>query len=116
MVKSWLDGNIVWLEIDGPFIADEVIAETNKWLAHPESYIGYITDIRKMTERTAAESKKAEDQAKKNKSGKPRAVLGKDLATAALMNIYVRFTGAEGIHYFNNVDDAKAWLRGQPQK
>jgi hypothetical protein len=111
MVKSWLDGDIVWVEINGEFIADEIVAETTKWLVKPEAYIGYMTDIRQMTKQTVYEQKKAEDQAKKNKSGKPRAVLGKDSATAALVNIYIRFTRAEGIRYFTQVDEAKAWLK-----
>lgn len=112
MIKSWLDGNMVWVEIDGEFLADELIAETSQWLAtRKNDYVGYLVDIRKMTRQTAIEQKKAEAAAKANKSGKPRAIIGKDSATATLVNIYTRFTGAQGVHYFTNVESAKAWLK-----
>ena len=112
MIKSWLDGNMVWIEIEGEFIADELVAETGKWLeTHRNEYIGYLVDIRKMTHQSAVEQKKAEEAAKKTNSGKPRAVIGKDPATAALVNIYTRFTGAQGMRYFTDVEKAKDWLR-----
>jgi hypothetical protein len=112
MIKSWLDGNMVWIEINGEFLADELIGETNKWLAtRKNDYVGYLVDIRKMTRQTASEQKKAEAAAKKNQSGKPRAIIGKDAATAALVNIYTRFTGAVGVHYFTDVESAKTWLK-----
>lgn len=111
MIKSRLDGEIVWLEIEGEFLADEIIAETSKWFQeNPRDYVGYIVDIRKMTKQTAIEQKKAEEAAKKNKSGKVRAVLGKDAAMAALVNIYTRFTGAEGVRYFTNEQEARDWV------
>lgn len=112
MIKSWLDGNMVWIEIEGEFIAEELINETDRWLkTHKNDYIGYLVDIRKMTHQSAVEQKKAEAAAKKNQSGKPRAIIGKDAATAALVNIYTRFTGAQGMHYFTDVGSAKAWLK-----
>jgi hypothetical protein len=112
MVKSWLDGNVVWIEIVGEFLADELIGETNQWLAtRKNDYVGYLVDIRKMTRQTAIEQKKAEAMAKKNQSHKPRAIIGKDIATATLVNIYTRFTGAQGVHYFTDVESAKAWLK-----
>jgi hypothetical protein len=112
MIKSWLDGNIVWIEIDGEFLADELIGETNKWLeTRKNDYLGYLVDIRKMTRQTAIEQKKAEAAAKKNQSGKPRAIIGNDAATAALVNIYTRFTGAQGMRYFTDVESAKTWLK-----
>jgi hypothetical protein len=111
MIKSHKDGEIVWIEISGEFIADELIAETGKWLkSHANEYVGYLVDVRQMTKQTAIEQKKAEEQTKKNKSGKYRAVLGKDAAMAALVNIYMRFTGAKGLHYFTNEAEARAWL------
>lgn len=111
MIKSWINNNIVWLEVEGEFLADELINETNRWLhTRSNDYIGYLVDIRKMTKQTVAEQKKAEAQAKKNNSGKPRAVLGKDIGMAMLVNIYIRFTGAEGIRYFTNTDEAIKWL------
>ncbi len=114
MVKSWIDGKIVYLEMEGEFLADELNDETSKWLeTHRDQYIGYLVDISKMTKQTALEQKKAEGYAKKNKSGKLRAVIGKDAATAMLINIYMRFTGAEGIRYFNNKQEAKDWLISQ---
>jgi hypothetical protein len=112
MIKSWLDGNVVWIEIDGEFLADELVRESDKWLStHKNDYIGYLVDIRKMTRQTAIEQKKAEAAAKKNNSGKPRAIIGKDAATATLVNIYTRFTGAQGVHYFTDVESAKSWLK-----
>ena len=112
MVKSWLEGNMVWVEIEGEFLADELIGETNKWLeTHKDDYIGYLVDIRKMTRQTTLEQKKAEEAATKNQSGKPRAVIGKDAATATLVNIYTRFTGAKGMHYFTDVEKAREWLK-----
>jgi hypothetical protein len=112
MIKSWLDGNMVWIEINGEFLADELIDETNKWLpTRKNEFVGYLVDIRKMTRQTAIEQKKAEAAAKKNQSHKPRAIIGKDAATAALVNIYTRFTGAQGVHYFTDVESAKTWLK-----
>jgi hypothetical protein len=112
MIKSWLDANMVWIEIEGEFLADELIGETNRWLTtRKDDYCGYLVDIRKMTRQTAFEQKKAEEAAKKNKSGKPRAIIGKDAATATLVNIYTRFTGAQGLHYFTDVEKAKTWLK-----
>ena len=112
MIKSRLDEDIVWIEIDGEFLADEMISESKKWYAsQQDKYIGYIVDIRKMTKQSAVEQKKVEEEAKSHKSVKPRAVLGKDIATAAIVNIYQRFTGAQGVHFFTDADNAKKWLR-----
>ena len=50
-MKSWLDGNIVWIEMGGEFLANELISESKKWYeTRPNDYIGYIVDVRKMTE------------------------------------------------------------------
>ena len=112
MIKSWLDGDIVWIEMEGEFLADELIGETKKWyLDKTAAYIGYIVDIRKLTKQSAVEQKKAEEEAKNRGSKKPRAIIGKDAATAAIVNIYTRFTGAEGVHYFTDVENATTWLR-----
>ncbi|NPV86708.1 MAG: hypothetical protein HPY45_11955 [Anaerolineae bacterium] len=41
MIKSWLDGEIVWLEFEGESLAGELIVETSKWLReNPRSYMG----------------------------------------------------------------------------
>lgn len=112
MIKSWLDEDIVWIEIEGEFLADEMISESKKWYtSQQDKYIGYIVDIRKMTKQSAVEQKKVEDEAKTHKSVKPRAVIGKDIATAAIVNIYQRFTGAQGVHFFTDAEAAKKWLR-----
>jgi hypothetical protein len=112
LVNSRLDGDIVWIEIEGEFLADEMISESKKWYAsQQDKYIGYIVDIRKMTKQSAVEQKKVEEEAKSHKSVKPRAIIGKDVATAAIVNIYQRFTGAQGVHFFTDEDSAKAWLR-----
>jgi len=111
MMKSWMDGDIVWIEVEGDFLGDDMIAETSKWIeTQKDSYVGYLVDIRKMTKQNAIEQKKAEDYAKSKGTRKPRAVLGKDAATAALVNIYQRFTGAQGLHFFTDADSAKKWL------
>jgi hypothetical protein len=112
MIKSRLDGDIVWIEIEGEFLADEMILESKKWYeTQQDKYIGYIVDIRKMTKQSAVEQKKVEEEAKTHKSIKPRAVLGKDVATAAIVNIYQRFTGAQGVHFFTDEASAKTWLK-----
>jgi len=111
MIKSWKDGEIVWLEVEGEFLADELAGESKKWYeTKKDEYVGYLVDVRKMTKQTALEQKKAEEKAKTEGTGKPRAVLGKDIAMATLVNIYARFTGAEGIKYFTDAENAKSWL------
>ncbi len=111
-MKSWLDGDIVWIEIEGEFLAEPLIAESKKWYeTRKDDYIGYIVDVRKMTKQNAIEQKKTEAEAKKSGTGKPRAILGKDVATAALVNIYTRFTGADGLRYFTDLDGAVSWLK-----
>ena len=113
MIKSWKDGEIVYFQMEGEFLADELITESDKWLKEQDSeFLGYLVDIRNMTKQSALEQKKAEAAAKKNQSGKVRAVLGKDTATAAIVNIYTRFTGAEGVRYFTNEQEAKDWILG----
>jgi hypothetical protein len=114
MIKSWKNGEIVYIKIIGEFIADELISETTKWLTtQPDQYVGYVVDLCEMTKQTAVEQKKAEAAAKKNNSGKPRALLGKDAGMAALVNIYQRFTGAQGVRYFTNEQEAKNWIMSQ---
>ncbi|MAT43862.1 MAG: hypothetical protein CL609_16125 [Anaerolineaceae bacterium] len=111
MINSWKDGKIVFIKIEGEFIADELIGETTKWLSsHAVEYVGYVIDICGMTKQSAIEQKKAEEAAKKSNSGKPRALVGKDAATAALVNIYKRFTGAKDMRYFTNMQEAKDWV------
>jgi hypothetical protein len=39
--------------------------------------------------------------------------LGNDIAMATVVNIYTRFTGAEGIKYFTDEQSAAAWLRSK---
>ncbi|MBI9052153.1 MAG: hypothetical protein JEZ00_22245 [Anaerolineaceae bacterium] len=114
MIKSRLEGQVVVLEIEGEFLADELQSETSKWLEScKDEYVGYVVDINKMTKYLAIEQKKAEEYTKKTNSGKPRAVVGKNAATATLINIYMRFTKAEGIKHFSNHEDAKTWLLSQ---
>ncbi len=117
MLTSWLDGEIVWLKMDGVFIADELIAETGKWLRErPDDFVGYILDIRAMTERNVLEQEKAEQAARKNQSGKVRAVLGKGAALGILVNLHIRVTRAQGVRYFTNEEDAKAWVMSFKKK
>ena len=111
MVSSWKNKEIVYIKINGEFLANELVGETNKWLAtHRNEYVGYIVDITEMTKQSAVEQKKAEAAAKANNSGKPRALLGKDAAMAALVNIYKRFTGATDMRYFTNEKEAIDWV------
>jgi hypothetical protein len=114
MITSRLEGNIVYIDIDGAFSADGLYTQSKRWLdSHRDEYVGYLVDISKMTEHSAVEQKKAEELTRQLNSGKPRAVVGKDTATSALINIYMRFTNAKGIKYFSNFDDAKTWLLAQ---
>ena len=113
-MRSWLSDNIVWIEINGEFLADELVRESKQWFeTRKEDYIGYIVDIRKMTRQSTLEQAKAEVEAKRQGTGKPRAVLGKDKATGAIINTYNSFTGAERLRYFTDVKSAKAWLNSQ---
>jgi hypothetical protein len=75
--------------------------------------VGYVVDLNKMTKHPALEQRKAEAYAKKLNSKKPRAIVGKDDAIARLINIYMRFTKAEGVKYFTNHLDAKEWVLHQ---
>jgi hypothetical protein len=114
MITSYLEDRIVFLEIEGVFSADELYSETSKWFdTRKDDYAGYLVDVNKMTKHPALEQRKAEAYAKKVNSNKPRAIVGKDEAIARLINIYMRFTKAEGVKYFSNHEDAKTWLLSQ---
>ena len=114
IMKSWLSDNIVWIEIEGEFLADELVKESKQWFeTRSDDYIGYIVDIRKMTKQSTIEQKKAEEEAKRQGTGKPRAVLGKDGTTAAIINMYTSFTGATRVRYFTDAKSARAWLHSQ---
>ena len=114
MISSHLVDNIVFIEVEGVFSADELYAETSKWFeTRSNEYIGYLVDVNKMTKHPAMEQRKAEAYAKKINSNKPRAIVGKDEAMARLINIYMRFTKAEGVKYFANHNDAKKWILSQ---
>ena len=112
MVTSRIEGPIVYFNIEGVFSADELYAETIKWLESGQEYVGYLVDISKMTKHPAMEQRKGEAYAKKLNTNKVRAIVAKDEATARLINIYMRFTKAdqESVKYFSNEEDAKAWL------
>jgi len=62
--------------------------------------------VESVTKQTAIEKKPEEEAKKKEGTGKPRAVLGNDLAMGTIVNIYARFTGAQGIKYFTDVRSA----------
>jgi hypothetical protein len=88
MVTSWKEGEIVCIKMEGEFIADELVAETDKWIkTQKDNYVGYLVDIRELKKQSAIEQKKAEEAAKRYNSGKPRALLGKDAAMKTLVNI-----------------------------
>ena len=111
MIRSWKDGEFVYIKMEGEFIADELVSETQQWIEnHKDEYVGYIVDIRDLTKQSALEQKKAEAKAKEIGTKKPRALLGKDPAMGALVNIYKRFTGAQDMRYFTNEDEAKKWV------
>ena len=114
MITSRLEGNIVYIDIDGAFSAEGLYTESKRWLdTHKDDYVGYLVDISKMTEHSPVEQKKAEELTRQLNTGKPRAVVGKDAATSVIINIYMRFTNAQGIKYFSNDADAKKWLLSQ---
>lgn len=111
MIKSWQDGEIVCIKITGEFLAAEIGSETRKWYqSKADQYVGYLVDITDMTKQSAVEQKKAEEESRKANTGKPRALLGKDKATAALVNIYKRFTGAKEMRYFTDETEAREWI------
>ena len=114
MVTSRLVDNIVFIDVEGVFSADELYTETAKWFdTRKDEYVGYVVDLNKMTKHPAMEQRKAEAYAKKVNSNKPRAIVGKDEAMARLINIYMRFTKAERVKYFANHEDAKTWILSQ---
>jgi hypothetical protein len=114
MITSRLEENVVYIDIDGAFSAEDLYTESKRWLdSHKDDYVGYLVDISKMTDHSAVEQKKAEELTRQLDTGKPRAVVGKDTATSALINIYTRFTKAKGIKYFSNFKEAKNWLLDQ---
>ena len=115
-MKSWLSDRIVWIEIDGEFLADELVRESKQWFeTRKDDYVGYMVDIRKMTKQSTIEQKKAEFEAKRQGTGKPRAVLGKDGIAGAIINRYTIFTGASRVRYFTDVESAKTWLHSQTE-
>jgi hypothetical protein len=110
MVTSYLEDKIVVIDMEGEFLASELLSETDKWAKNEDEYIGYMVDISKVTKHAAMEQRKAEAGARKVESLKPRAVVGKDNASAKLISIYIRFTKAEGMRYFAKRKEAKDWL------
>ncbi|NQT26554.1 hypothetical protein HQ585_14465 [candidate division KSB1 bacterium] len=111
MVTSRLEDGIVWFIIEGDLTADEMIPETDKWLSRLDEYCGYITDIRKMEKASSYDKQRMEDQRKKNKTGKPSALLLKDDAMSVIAKIYINFTKAKDTRYFTDPEKAKEWLK-----
>jgi uncharacterized membrane protein len=110
MVTGKLENEILWIVLKGNLVADEVIAETNKWVPQNEQYIGMVTDIREMGDSPAIEQKKLEAQRKQNNLNKPNAILGQDNAMSAIVAIYIRFTRASNTRYFTDAEEAKKWI------
>jgi hypothetical protein len=111
MVTSELKDNIVWLYFEGALNAEEAMAEISQWLPIKDTFDGFISDIRKMTDQPAADQKKLEEWRKANGSEKPNAILAKDNIMAVLARVYIRFTRAESTRYFTDAETAKAWIR-----
>lgn len=111
MITSQLRDGVVWLTVDGELLAKDMIAETNQWLLRKGEFAGFISDVRKMTACKSAEKLKLEEERKRNKSGKPNAILIKDDAMSAVVKIYMRLTGAEQTRYFTSEREAVAWLK-----
>lgn len=111
MITSKLEDGIVWYTIDGELKADEMIPETQKWLNRQDEYIGYISDVRKMTKASSYDKQRMEEERRKNKTGKPNAILLKDDAMAVIAKIYIKFTNAKDTRYFTDPEIAKAWLK-----
>jgi len=111
MVTSRLEDRVVWMVVEGPLLADEFIAETDKWLSRLDEYEGYITDVRKMTTSTALDKKRIEDRRKQNQTGKASAILVRDDFMGTLAKIYINFTKASDTQIFTDPEKAKAWVQ-----
>lgn len=115
MVTSKLEDGIVWFVVEGDLVAQEVLDDAKKWQPQINTFSGYVTDVRKMKNASAFEQKKLETGRKANNTGKPNAILIKDNAMAAIVKIYMRFTKAENMSYFTDVDEAVAWVKSYRQ-
>ena len=65
---------------------------------------------------SAEEQKKLEEWRKRNRTGKPHALLGQTNALGVLAQIYVRLTKAEDTRYFMDPERAIAWVKGFDQR
>jgi hypothetical protein len=102
MVTSELKDGIVWLTIEEKMVL--------------EDFSGFITDLRPMTIiPSMVEQKEMEEWRKKNKSGKPHAILGQTNALGALIQIFIRLTRAKDTRYFMNPEAAIAWVKSFDQ-
>ncbi len=109
MVTSELKDGIVWLTVEGELTANAVKREASKWLSQKDAFSGFIADLCEMTSiPSTLEQKELEEWRKRNKSGKPHALLGRTNALGVLIKIYVRFTKAEDTRYFMNPEAAIA--------
>ena len=112
MFTSQLKDRVVWLTVTGEFLADDLMGQVSKWLPRLNEFDGFITDMRQTEgSPSPAEQKKAEEWRKKNNTGKPNAILGKDNGMSMLVKIYVRFTGAKNARYFTDETEAINWIR-----
>ena len=111
MINSRMENEIVYLEIVGDFSANELYSESKKWFdAHKDEYVGYLLDISKMEKHPALEQRKAEALSKQLNTQRPRAVIGKGEVSGRFINIYIRFTKAKDIKYFNDITEAEEWI------
>jgi hypothetical protein len=117
MVTSELRDGIVWLTIEGEMVSQEIIGEVEKWLSQKNAFIGFITDLRRMTAIPSMyQQRELEEWRKQNRSGKPHALLGRTNALGTLVQIYIRFTRAEDTRYFMKPEAAVAWVKNFDQR
>ena len=114
MVSSRLEDRIVILSVEGELSADQVHAELLNWYGkRMDEFDGYIIDLNQMTKHPALEQRKAAAYEKKLPSNKPHAIVGKDEKIARLISIFERFTKANLVKYYTNLEEAKAWIVSQ---
>jgi hypothetical protein len=113
MITSELRDGVVWITVEGELSAQDFMREAARWLSQEEPFSGFISDLREMTTiPSTAEQQRLEEWRKKNKSGKPHAMLGRTNALGALIQIFIRLTRARDTRYFMNPEVAVAWVKG----
>ena len=113
MVNSRVEDQIVVLDIEGDFSADEFYAEFENWISKQNEVKGFIIDVCKVMQHPAMEQRKAAAFFKKYELNSPYAVVGENESIARMVHIYERFTKGKVPCYFTNMVDAKNWVLEQ---